>query len=94
MAAALTDDWGRIERFFPEIVELLARHASRPCVLDGELNVIVDGRAAFDTLQARPELVVVGFDQVTGERFRHGTRSVRWRPDKAPRQCRMEQLGF
>lgn len=41
----------------------------------------------------RPELVVeVGFDQVTGERFRHGTRFMRWRPDKAPRQCRMEQL--
>jgi ATP-dependent DNA ligase len=41
----------------------------------------------------RPELVVeVGFDQVTGQRFRHGTRLVRWRPDKAPEQCRMEQL--
>ena len=25
-------------------------------------------------------------------RFRHGTRFVRWRPDKAPTQCRMEQL--
>ena len=41
----------------------------------------------------RPELVVeVGFDQVTGQRFRHGTRFLRWRPDKAPGQCRMEQL--
>jgi ATP-dependent DNA ligase len=41
----------------------------------------------------RPELVVeVGYDHVTGGRFRHGTRFVRWRPDKAPRQCRMEQL--
>ena len=42
----------------------------------------------------KPELVVeVRFDQVTGQRFRHGTRLVRWRPDKAPRQCTMEQLG-
>ncbi len=41
----------------------------------------------------RPELVVeVRFDHVTGERFRHGTRIMRWRPDKAPRQCRFEQI--
>jgi ATP-dependent DNA ligase len=41
----------------------------------------------------RHELVVeVRYDQVTGERFRHGTRLVRFRPDKAPRQCTMEQL--
>lgn len=41
----------------------------------------------------RPELVVeVLYDQVTGERFRHGTRLLRERPDKAPGQCRMEQL--
>ncbi len=41
----------------------------------------------------RPQLVVeVLFDHVTGERFRHGTRLVRWRSDKAPRQCRMDQL--
>jgi ATP-dependent DNA ligase len=41
----------------------------------------------------RPELVVeVEFDHVSGGRFRHGTRLVRWRPDKRPDQCRMEQL--
>ena len=41
----------------------------------------------------RPELVVeVQFDQVTSDRFRHGTRLVRWRPDKAPGQCTFEQL--
>ena len=41
----------------------------------------------------RPELVVeVGYDHVSGERFRHGTRFLRWRPDKDPRQCRMSQL--
>ncbi|GAA0750191.1 ATP-dependent DNA ligase [Sphingomonas trueperi] len=32
------------------------------------------------------------YDQVTGDRFRHGTKLLRWRPDKAPEQCRMEQL--
>lgn len=41
----------------------------------------------------KPELVVeVRYDQVTGGRFRHGTRLVRWRPDKAPRQCTFEQI--
>jgi ATP-dependent DNA ligase len=42
----------------------------------------------------RPELVAeVRYDHVTGDRFRHGTRLLRWRPDKAPRQCTFEQLG-
>lgn len=41
----------------------------------------------------RPERVVeVGFDQVSDQRFRHGTKLMRFRPDKAPAQCRMEQL--
>ena len=41
----------------------------------------------------RPELVVeVRFDHVTEDRFRHGTKLLRWRPDKAPEQCTMEQI--
>jgi ATP-dependent DNA ligase len=41
----------------------------------------------------RHELVVeVRYDHATGKRFRHGTRLIRWRPDKAPRQCTFEQL--
>ena len=41
----------------------------------------------------KPELVVeVRYDHVTGNRFRHGTKFLRWRPDKAPEQCRMDQL--
>ncbi len=48
--------------------------------------------AAWEPL--RPELVVeVRFDQVTGNRFRHGTKLLRWRPDKAPRQCTFEQIA-
>ncbi len=40
-----------------------------------------------------PKLVVeVRYDHVTGDRFRHGTKILRWRPDKKPRQCTMEQL--
>jgi ATP-dependent DNA ligase len=41
----------------------------------------------------RPELVVeVRYDHFTSGRFRHGTKLMRWRPDKAPRQCRMDQV--
>jgi ATP-dependent DNA ligase len=41
----------------------------------------------------QPDLVVeVQFDHATGNRFRHGTRLLRWRLDKAPRQCTFEQI--
>lgn len=41
----------------------------------------------------KPKLVVeVMFDHFTGGRFRHGTKFMRWRPDKAPEQCTFEQL--
>jgi ATP-dependent DNA ligase len=41
----------------------------------------------------RPELVVeVSSDHVSGGRFRHGTRLLRFRPDKSPAQCRIDQL--
>jgi len=41
----------------------------------------------------RPELVVeVTFDHVSGRRIRHGTRLVRFRDDKPPKDCLMEQL--
>src|SRR5947199_223895 len=40
-----------------------------------------------------PKLVVeVQYDHFTGGRFRHGTRLLRWRPDKAPDQCTMAQV--
>jgi ATP-dependent DNA ligase len=58
-----------------------------------------DGQSRWSTertseyMKLRHELVVeVAFDHVTGHRFRHGTRLLRWRPDKRPDQCRMEQL--
>ncbi len=41
----------------------------------------------------RPELVVeVDFDHITGSRIRHGARFVRWRPDKDPSECKLDQL--
>jgi ATP-dependent DNA ligase len=41
----------------------------------------------------KPKLVVeVCYDHFSGERFRHGTTLMRWRPDKSPRQCTFDQL--
>jgi len=40
-----------------------------------------------------PRLVVeVRYDSFSGGRFRHGTKLLRWRPDKAPKQCTMKQV--
>jgi ATP-dependent DNA ligase len=41
----------------------------------------------------KPKLVIeVCYDHFSGERFRHGTSILRWRPDKSPRQCTWDQL--
>jgi ATP-dependent DNA ligase len=41
----------------------------------------------------KPKLVVeVCYDHFSGDRFRHGTRLMRWRPDKAPKQCMLDQV--
>jgi ATP-dependent DNA ligase len=40
-----------------------------------------------------PKIVVeIAYDHFTGGRFRHGTRILRWRKDKAPKQCTMDQV--
>jgi ATP-dependent DNA ligase len=47
----------------------------------------------LEWIELRPELVVeVRFDHASGGRIRHGTRILRWRDDKAPRECRLEQM--
>jgi ATP-dependent DNA ligase len=47
----------------------------------------------LEWIELRPELVVeVTFDHTSGGRIRHGTKILRWREDKAPRECRLEQM--
>jgi ATP-dependent DNA ligase len=42
----------------------------------------------------KPGLVVeVSYDHFDGGRFRHGTTLLRWRPDKSPSQCTMDQIA-
>jgi ATP-dependent DNA ligase len=41
----------------------------------------------------RPELVVeITYDHVSDGRIRHGTKVVRWRDDKPPADCKLDQL--
>jgi ATP-dependent DNA ligase len=41
----------------------------------------------------KPELVIeVRYDKWQGQRFRHGTRFLRFRPDKDPHECNFEQV--
>lgn len=50
-------------------------------------------RRSAEWQPVKPKFVVeVCYDHFTGGRFRHGTTILRWRPDKRPRQCTMEQL--
>jgi len=40
-----------------------------------------------------PSLVCeVRYDHFSGDRFRHGTKLLRWRPDKTPRECTLDQV--
>src|SRR4051794_10820944 len=58
----------------------------------GEPSRWTHGRE-LEWVKLRPELVVeVTFDHVSGGRIRHGAKVQRWREDKDPRDCRLEQL--
>jgi ATP-dependent DNA ligase len=47
----------------------------------------------LDWVPLAPRLVCeVAYDHVDGDRFRHAARFVRWRPDREPRSCLLEQL--
>src|SRR6266567_4078107 len=41
----------------------------------------------------KPELVCeVRYDHFSGDRFRHGTKFLRWRPEKRPKSCTLDQV--
>jgi ATP-dependent DNA ligase len=47
----------------------------------------------LEWVELRPELVVeVAYDHVSDGRIRHGTKIVRWRDDKPPQECLVDQL--
>ena len=89
------------------IMSASPRHAG-PCGADQQLESLWSrpaspatrraGRAVVDRAlgrmaAAQPALVAeVRYNHVTTRRFRHGTSFLRWRPDKAPAQCGIDQL--
>jgi ATP-dependent DNA ligase len=51
------------------------------------------GDRELEWVALRPELVIeVGYDHASAGRIRHGTRFLRFRDDKDPRECRFEEL--
>jgi ATP-dependent DNA ligase len=51
------------------------------------------GTGELEETPLRPELVAeVRYDKVQGDRFRHGTKLVRFRPDKDPEQCTWREV--
>jgi ATP-dependent DNA ligase len=58
----------------------------------GEASRWTQGRE-LEWVEMRPELVVeITFDHVSDGRIRHGSKVQRWRDDKAPEACTLDQL--
>jgi ATP-dependent DNA ligase len=52
-----------------------------------------DSGRELEWISVRPELVAeVTFDHVSGHRIRHGAKLKRWREDKPPAECTIDQL--
>lgn len=66
---------------------------------DGNIEAAATDRSRFSAskdvsyVPLRPERVVeVAFDQLEGMRFRHAVTFLRWRPDREPRSCTLDQV--
>lgn len=80
-----------------ELVEELAPWVIRDA--DGTVAHAATDRSRFSSTKdvsfvpLRPERVVeVAFDQLEGDRFRHAVTFVRWRPDREPESCLLDQI--
>jgi ATP-dependent DNA ligase len=60
-----------------------------------DLLAVDDGQAllSMPLRERRARLEQFCYDHVTGNRFRHGTKLLRWRPDKSPVQGTMDQVA-
>ncbi|WP_147916628.1 ATP-dependent DNA ligase [Ruania zhangjianzhongii] len=80
-----------------ELVEELEPLVRRDA--DGTIEAAATDRSRFSAskdvsfVPLRPERVVeVAFDQLEGMRFRHAVTFLRWRPDREPRSCTLDQV--
>src|SRR5688500_951153 len=97
-----------LTRYFPDVVDVLRLKAAEkeadPAAGEAHQAAGVTGQApggpsrwsterSAEWKPLKPQLVVeVQYDHFSGGRFRHGTSFLRWRPDKAPRQCTIDQV--
>lgn len=80
------------KRLTPQLESLIAQSSFTKNVPGGPSRWSNERSADWQAL--KPELVVeVEYDQITNGRFRHGTKLLRWRPDKAPEQCKIDQIA-
>ena len=80
-----------------ELLDLLERYRSDDSFGDHARRPGAESRWSagkdLSWIPITPGLVVqVSYDQLQGDRFRHATRLERWRPDKDPTACTMDQL--
>ncbi len=102
----LYDDDGRLDFVghasgFPEHVRAVVDELLPPLVEPGHISGdrVPGGQSRWsrgrelDWVPVRPELVCeVRYDKLERNRFRHGTKFMRFRPDKDPRQCTWREL--
>jgi ATP-dependent DNA ligase len=83
-----------LSRYFPELVAAMQRLRTRRCVLNGEIVILLWSTERSGQWQPlKPDLVVeVRYDHFAGKRFRRGSTLLRWRPDKDPNPCSMDQV--
>jgi ATP-dependent DNA ligase len=75
-----------------ELLEQLSQLRTGEENVQGEKNRW-NARVDDSWVPIRQELVCeVEYDQLEGYRFRHNPRFLRWRPDRAPEDCRLDQL--
>jgi ATP-dependent DNA ligase len=76
------------KRELPELLEPYRTHergAGEPSRWKSDEELVWEG--------LRPELVCeIAFDHITGHRIRHGAKFQRWRDDKEPHECTIDQL--
>jgi ATP-dependent DNA ligase len=91
-----------LERLRPHVVPLAGHPWEHGFLLPGGATGRLRGAAgrwdprlmAQDWTPVAPELVCeVAYEQLDGYRFRHPGRFRRWRPDREPRSCRLDQLA-
>ena len=90
------DDYKRLVEVFSKAAETTQKAGIQFCYHNHnfEFNKYGD-TTAYDYLlkSLDPKLVIeVQYDHFTGGRFRHGTKFLRWRPDKKPAQCKFDQV--